>query len=93
VRAPNEVADVLTRLRSRGGRVHYVQADIAESRDRRRLVDDVIATLGTPSALVNNAGRAPRAQRSARGHRSEFRRADAHEPAGPYFLTQASPTR
>jgi len=90
VRAPNEVADVLTELRSHGGRVHYVQADIAEPHHRRRLVDDVIATLGTPSALVNNAGRAPRVRsdllEAAEASFEELMRTNLQ---GPYFLTQA----
>jgi len=90
VRAPNDVAEVMTELRSRGGRVHYVQADVAESRDRQRLVADVIATLGTPAALVNNAGRAPRVRsdllEAAEASFEELMRTNLQ---GPYFLTQA----
>lgn len=90
VRAPNDVAEVVTELRSRGGRVHYVQADIAESRDRRRLVDDVIATLGTPSALVNNAGRAPRVRSDLlEAAEASFEELIRTNLQGPYFLTQA----
>ena len=90
VRAPKEVADVLTELRSHGGRVQYVQADIAEPRDRRRLVDDVIATLGTPSALVNNAGRAPRERRDLlEATEASFEELVRTNLQGPYFLTQA----
>ena len=90
VRAPNAVADVLSELRSRGGRVHYIQADIAESRDRRRLVDDVIATLGTPSALVNNAGRAARVRSDLlEASEASFEELMRTNLQGPYFLTQA----
>lgn len=90
VRATNAVADVLNELRSRGGRVHYIQADIAESRDRRRLVDDVIATLGTPSALVNNAGRAARVRSDLlEATEASFEELMRTNLQGPYFLTQA----
>ena len=90
VRAPNEVADVLTALRSHGGRVHYVAADVGEPRDRRRLVDDVIATLGTPSALVNNAGRAPAVRNDLlEATEASFEELMRTNLQGPYFLTQA----
>jgi len=90
VRAPTDVAAVVTELRSRGGRVHYLQADIAESRDRRRLVDDVIATLGTPSALVNNAGRSPQVRSDLLdATEASFEELVRTNLQGPYFLTQA----
>ena len=90
VRAPNDVTDVVTELRSCGGRVHYVQGDIADPRDRRRLVDDVIATLGTPSALVNNAGRAARVRSDLlEATEDSFEELLRTNLQGPYFLTQA----
>jgi NAD(P)-dependent dehydrogenase (short-subunit alcohol dehydrogenase family) len=70
--------------------VHYVQADIAEPHHRRRLVDDVIATLGTPSALVNNAGRAPRLRSDLlEASEASFEELMRTNLQGPYFLTQA----
>src|SRR5688500_11134360 len=59
VRSAAEVHDVISDLESHGGRVHYVQADIGDPQHRIRLLSEVIDRLGTPSALVNNAGRAP----------------------------------
>ena len=60
VRATSDVSEVLTSIADHGGRVHYVQADIARSADRAHLVAEVARVLGPPSALVNNAGRGPR---------------------------------
>src|SRR3954468_17514234 len=60
VRPETEVTPVLESLRESGGKVHYVVADLAQARDRRRLVDSVHVRLGAINALVNNAGRAPK---------------------------------
>lgn len=90
VRGADEVAGVLTELRSQTGRVHYVQADIADPHDRQRLVADAIATLGTPSALVNNAGRAPRVRSDLlAATEASFEELLRTNLQGPYFLTQA----
>ena len=90
VRAPSDVTDVLSELRSHGGRVNYAQGDIADPRDRQRLVADVVATLGTPSALVNNAGRAPRVRRDLlEATEDSFEELVRTNLQGPYFLTQA----
>lgn len=90
VRAPDEVSAVLTELGSHGGRVHYTPADIAEPRDRARLVADAIATLGTPAALVNNAGRAPRVRSDLlEATEASFEELVRTNLQGPYFLTQA----
>ena len=90
VRAADVVTGVLAELRSHPGRVHYVQADIAEPRDRQRLVADAIATLGTPSALVNNAGRAPRVRSDLlEATEASFEELLRTNLQGPYFLTQA----
>jgi NAD(P)-dependent dehydrogenase (short-subunit alcohol dehydrogenase family) len=89
VRSAAQVRGVVTELESHGGRVHYVQADIADPDQRGRLVSETIDRLGTPSALVNNAGRAPsvRADLLEAGEDSfaEIMRTNLQ---GPYFLTQ-----
>lgn len=90
VRASSDVADVLDELQSHGGRVHYTQADIAATTDRQRFVDEVQATLGTPSALVNNAGRAPRVRSDLLdASEASFEELVRTNLQGPYFLTQA----
>ena len=90
VRAAGDVDETLTRLASHGGRVHYIQADIGDRMQRNRLVDEVARVLGTPSALVNNAGRSPRVRagllEATEDSFDEVLRTNLH---GPYFLTQA----
>lgn len=43
-------------VRAAGGEATCVQADVAQSADRRRLIDETLASLGRIDALVNNAG-------------------------------------
>ena len=59
VRPSSEVQNVSNELEKSGARVQYVQTDLGDPRQRGRVVDEVLA-VGIPSALVNNAGRAPR---------------------------------
>ena len=90
VRNASEVAPVLSELRGYGHHVHYVQANVAVAADRARLVSDVRRELGLPTALVNNAGRAP-AVRADLLDASEdsFEELMRMNLQGPYFLTQA----
>ena len=89
-RAESDVTAVLDQLRGSGGLVTYVAADIAQPDDRARLVDDVRARHGVVHALVNNAGRAPRARadllEATEENFAELLRTNLQ---GPYFLTQA----
>lgn len=90
VRAPADVAATLDELGALGGRAHYVQADIGNAGDRARLVAEVIATLGVPGALVNNAGRAPRVRADVlEAGEDSFDELVRVNLQGPYFLTQA----
>jgi len=90
VRARADVEAAIAELSSHGGRVHYVQADVGAATDRRRLVSDVIDTLGTPAALVNNAGRAPRVRADLlEAGEDSFEELLRTNLQGPYFLTQA----
>jgi NAD(P)-dependent dehydrogenase (short-subunit alcohol dehydrogenase family) len=90
VRGVADVRAVVNDFERLGARAHYVQADLADPQHRRRLVDEVLATLGTPSALVNNAGRAPGVRadllEATEGSFEELVRINLQ---GPYFLTQA----
>jgi 3-oxoacyl-[acyl-carrier protein] reductase len=89
VRAPAEVEATLGELRASGGRVHYVQADISDAGDRARLIAEVTAALGVPSALVNNAGRAPRVRADLlEATEASFEELVRTNLQGPYFLTQ-----
>ena len=62
----------------------------ATRRQRGRVVSEVSGTLGTPSALVNNAGRAPRVRADLLEATEEsFEELVRTNLQGPYFLTQA----
>ena len=90
VRPRADVEEQLASLRSHGGRVHYVQGDVGDTASRARLVSEVVDTLGTPAALVNNAGRAPRVRADLIDATEEsFEEVLRTNLQGPYFLTQA----
>jgi NAD(P)-dependent dehydrogenase (short-subunit alcohol dehydrogenase family) len=90
LRAAAEVAGALEALRAAGAGVQYERADVSSTVDRRALVDGIGRRHGALDALVNNAGRGPRARVDL---------LEAGEPSfddvlgtnlrGPYFLTQA----
>jgi NAD(P)-dependent dehydrogenase (short-subunit alcohol dehydrogenase family) len=84
--AAQEVCDTVKGL---GGRGIAVQADIALTADRQRLVDQTLAGFGRIDLLVNNAGVAPdvRADILDAGEES-FDRLIGINLKGPYFLTQ-----
>ena len=90
VRPAQAVQDVLSELRRSGGAVEYIQADVASAEDRIRLVEQVVARLGTVDALVNNAGRAPRIRADLlEASEESFEELMRTNLQGPYFLTQA----
>ena len=90
VRPPADVGRVVDELKTHGGRVQYVQADIGDSQQRGGVVTDVTGELGTPSALVNNAGRAPRVRADLLEATEEsFEELVRTNLQGPYFLTQS----
>jgi 3-oxoacyl-[acyl-carrier protein] reductase len=85
-----DVDETIAGLRRSGRRVHYVPADVASGADRERLVSEVVHTLGVPSALVNNAGRAPRVRADVLdASEASFEELLRTNLQGPYFLTQA----
>jgi 3-oxoacyl-[acyl-carrier protein] reductase len=89
-RAASDVDEVITTLSRHGGRVRYVQADIGHPDDRARLVAEVERAVGVPSALVNNAGRAPRVRADLLDATADsFDEVLGTNLRGPYFLTQA----
>jgi 3-oxoacyl-[acyl-carrier protein] reductase len=93
VRAAETVADVLDELRGLGAGVgvdvSYDIADLSRTDDRARLVESIRARHGVVHALVNNAGRAPRARADILEATEEsFEEVMRTNLQGPYFLTQ-----
>jgi 3-oxoacyl-[acyl-carrier protein] reductase len=82
-------ADVAAEIRRTGTRAHPIQADIAKSEDRARLVDEAYAAFGRLDLLVNNAGVAPDVRADLlEATEASFDRLIAINLKGPYFLTQ-----
>ena len=89
-RAESDVAATLDELRQHGGAVHYEPADLSNRDHRARLVQALRAKYGALNALVNNAGRAPRARADLLDAREDsFEELIRTNLQGPYFLTQA----
>ena len=90
VRAPDDVEQVVHDLRSLGGEVVYIQADVGDREARSLLVREAKTRLGRLQVLVNNAGVAPKERKDIlEASEESFEwvfRVNAH---GPYFLTQA----
>ena len=87
VRAPDAVSGVINSFK---GSAEYFQADVSSAIDRERLVNGVIDRYGAVNALVNNAGRAPRARADLLdASEASFEEVLAANLQGPYFLTQA----
>jgi 3-oxoacyl-[acyl-carrier protein] reductase len=90
VREEAAVAKTLQDLRSFGGQVVYVKADVGDREARSLLVREVKTRLGRLHVLVNNAGVAPKERKDIlEASEESFEwvfRVNAH---GPYFLTQA----
>lgn len=90
VRAETDVTASLDELRRTGAKVDYFSADLSRTEDRARLVDDVREKLGAVTALVNNAGRAPRVRADLlEAGEDSFEELVRTNLQGPYFLTQA----
>ena len=76
--------------RALGVEVHYLRGDLSKAEDRARLVAELRAAIGVPNALVNNAGRAPRARMDLlEATEDSFDEVLRTNLQGPYFLTQA----
>jgi 3-oxoacyl-[acyl-carrier protein] reductase len=100
VRPAETVADVLEEVRGLGAgvsgvvgvagiEVSYDIADLSRTDDRARLVESIRARHGAVHALVNNAGRAPRARADILEATEEsYEEVMRTNLQGPYFLTQ-----
>lgn len=54
-RYAGSLSETAARIREMGATVHAIQADMAKSADRRRMVDEAVSALGPVDILVNNA--------------------------------------
>jgi NAD(P)-dependent dehydrogenase (short-subunit alcohol dehydrogenase family) len=52
---PGTITDTVARIRAAGGEAHAVRCDLSRPEDRRRLIDEAVATYGPVDILVNNA--------------------------------------
>lgn len=88
--AAEETAAACHKLATRGDqRFPLVTGDVANSADRRRIVDDTLGALGAIDALVNNAGMAPRLRADLLDATEEsFDEVLAVNLKAPYFLSQ-----
>ena len=85
-----DVAPVLHELRALGVEAHYLRGDLSSAEDRARVLAGARAAVGAPNALVNNAGRGPRARVDLlEASEESFEEVMRTNLQGPYFLTQA----
>jgi NAD(P)-dependent dehydrogenase (short-subunit alcohol dehydrogenase family) len=90
IRARDAVRPALEELETAGADVEYWPADVASAADRERLLDCAFERFGAVSALVNNAGRAPRVRADLlEATEDSFEEVVRTNLQGPYFLTQA----
>lgn len=86
----SEVVAALEQLRTIGVPSEYVQADVSNQADRKRLIERIEKTFGRLDLLVNNAGIAPRIRADIlEASEESFDELIATNLKGPYFLTQA----
>lgn len=82
-------AEVGAAITGMGREALLVQADMAESRDRERLVDVTLQTWGRIDLLVNNAGAGPRQRVDMlQVGEASYDEVMAINLKGPFFLTQ-----
>ena len=85
-RSESDVTDVIA---SFNGQARYFQADVSAASDRARLLEWLDNESGGIHALVNNAGRAPRARADLLdATEASFEELIRVNLQGPYFLTQ-----
>ncbi len=88
--AQTAAEDTLQAIKNAGGEGLAVQADISQSQDRQRLVEQVFHAFGQIDLLVNNAGMAPRQRMDLLDlTETSYDEVMAVNLKGPFFLTQS----
>jgi citronellol/citronellal dehydrogenase len=54
-RLPGTLHDTVDRIRKAGGEAAFIKADLAQSIERERLIEEAVATFGPVDILINNA--------------------------------------
>lgn len=89
IRSSNEVEDAIKKLKGFGSEVIYCQGNIAESRDRENILQQVKKHYGRLHVLVNNAGVAPKDRKDILDATEEsFDDVVSTNLKGTYFLIQ-----
>ena len=84
-----DIQGALGAIQDKGADVHYIQADISQSTERQRIMDETRDKYGRLDLLVNNAGVAPDQRLDILEATEEsFDRLIRINLKGPYFLTQ-----
>ena len=88
-RHKEDVASVISTLQKTGRQAWYIQADLANPDDRKRLVVETRSLVPRLHVLVNNAGMAPRERNHIlEASEKSFEEVMRVNLQGPYFLTQ-----
>lgn len=89
VRPESEVGESLAQVRSLGGEVAYISADVSQATDRERMIEAVRERYGRLDALVNNAGiTSPGRKDLLEADEESFDKVIGINLKGPFFLTQ-----
>jgi 3-oxoacyl-[acyl-carrier protein] reductase len=81
--------ETVSAITSRGGSAHAVQADVALTADRDRLVDETLARFGRLDLLVNNAGiTSPGRKDLLEATEDSWDQVFSANLKGPFFLAQ-----
>jgi len=87
----NAAESVVEQIHAVGGQAVALQADIASSADRERLLEAVRSEWGQLDLLVNNAGMAPRQRKDLlEMEETSYDQVMATNLKGPFFLTQSA---
>ena len=89
IRPIQQVVETLNELKADGGQVIYCQGDVANSNERKKIVEEIKNQWGDLHVLVNNAGIAPKERKDIlEADEKSYDRLMNVNLKGPYFLTQ-----